>query len=169
MAFQTQTFQFPGFGVPGEIYNNYPRRGQSFILNSSSPNTFGYGFSITSQGVANVGNTGGTQIFAGILVNPKGTALLGTTSSTLAPSLVVPNNYQGELVTAGSVIVSLPAAANIGDQVLYDQTTGALTTQAPTNTLPSGKSFAFALVDFFTIGAAGLAVITLTPTLTPIP
>ena len=167
MSFQSTVFLQQGFGVPGELFANSPRNGQSYIINSASAayNIFGYGFSITSQGNAAAGNSGGTAVFAGILSNPKGSALDGVGGNPLAPTLTLPNYAQGELLTQGSIVVYLPAAAAIGDFVLYDQTDGHLTTVAPGTSLPGGKSWAYATVDYFTVTAAGLAVITLKPSL----
>lgn len=166
MSFQTAVFLQQGFGVVGELFTDGPRRAESFILNSAdaSYNVFGRCFTKTSEGVAQAGS-GGTLGFAGFLVNPKGSTLQGTIADgSLAPSLVLPNYAQGELLTMGSIIVALPASAAIGDLVVYDDTTGDLTTIAPTAALPVGKKFAFAAVDYFTVTAAGLAVITVSPT-----
>lgn len=162
-AFQTSVAFQSGLGVIGDLFDSGPRRSQPFILNSalSSYNVFGRGFSITSQGVAAAGNSGGTAVFAGILVNPKTQASFGDGTDPLNPTLQLPNYTQAELLTQGSIIVYLPAAANIGDWVYYDQTTGILGTVAPAASLPSGKSWAYAYVDRFTVAAAGLAVITL--------
>lgn len=171
MAFQTTVFLQQGFGVTGDRFNDGPSRAESYIINSADAayNIFGRGFSITAQGTAAAGNSGGTAVFAGILVNPKGSASRGTTAGgTLAPTLTLANYEQGELATMGSYVVALPASAAIGDLVVYDNTTGALTTIAPAADLPVGKSFAYATVDYFTPTVAGLAVITLSPTL-PIP
>lgn len=163
MTFQTTVAFNQGFGVPGELFNDGPRRAASYILNSASAtnNVFGRAFTVLSQGIAQVGNPGGTNVFAGILVNPKDSALQGTTTGTLTPSLTLPNYAQAEILTEGSIIVALPAAANIGDLVIFDNTTGALSTIAPGVALPVGKTFAKAFVDYYTIGAAGLAVITM--------
>ncbi len=165
MSFQSAVFLQQGFGVIGELFTDGPRRAESFILNSADAayNVFGRAFTVTSEGVA---AAGGTNPFAGILVNPKGQVLQGTAGGgSLAPSLVLPNYAQGELLTMGSIIVSLPDVAAIGDLVVYDNTTGALTTIAPSANLPVGKTFAQAKVDYFTVTAAGLAVITLSPTI----
>lgn len=152
-----------GLGVVGEIFDNGPHRAQPFNLVSAdaSYNVFGRGFSKTSEGVAAAGNAAGIKIFAGILINPKAIPLFGTTLGTLQPSLTVPNNQIGELLTEGSVIVALAAAAAIGDLVVYDNTTGILATISPGAPLPVGKSFAHAFVDRYTVSGAGLAVITL--------
>jgi len=164
-GFQSAVFPQQGFGVPGELYANTPKRSKSFILNSASAayNVFGRAFSITSQGIAAAGNTTGALVYAGILVNPKASASFGDTTSPLNPSLTLPNYSQGELLTMGTIVVTLPAAAAIGDIVIFDNTTGALSTIAPGVALPVGKSYAYANVDYYTVSAAGLAVITLTP------
>lgn len=170
MTFQSTVFVNQGAGVPGEKYTDAPWMAQSFTVVSPSAanNIFGSAFSKTAEGFAACGAPSGNLGFAGFLVNPKGSALFGTNSGgALAPSLTLANNAQGEFLTMGSIWVLLPAAAAIGDVVLFDNTTGALTTQAPGGTLPGGKSYANAFVDFFTVAAAGLAVITVLNTQTP--
>jgi hypothetical protein len=168
-TFQSTVFFQQGFGVPGELFTDGPYRSQSFIINSAlaSYNIIGAAaFTITSQGVAAAGNVSGTAVFAGILATPKNQPLQGTVAGgTLAPSLVLPNQAQADLITMGSLIVTLPAAAAIGDYVIFDNTTGALSTIPPGTTLPTGKTFANAVVDYYTVTAAGLAVITMTNTL----
>lgn len=166
MAFQSTVFLQQGLGVIGELYTDSPHRAESFTLVSGDAayNVFGRCFTKTSQGVAQAGS-GGTLGFAGFLVNPKGSAFQGTSAGALVPTLTLPNNAQGELLTMGTIIVTLPAGAAIGDLVVFDNTTGALTTIAPGAALPTGKSFAFAEVDYFTVSGAGLAVITVSPTL----
>lgn len=166
MGFQQSVYLQQGFGVPGDQFSDGPWRVQSFVINSASAayNVIGATcFSVTSQGIAAAGNSGGTAVFAGLLVDPKNQALYGSNGNPFAPTLVLPNYAQGELATMGSFIVTLPASANIGDWVVYDQTTGAIATVAPGTSLPSGKSWANAFVDYYTVSAAGLAVITMNP------
>lgn len=170
MAFQNAVFLQQGFGVTGELFNNSPVISDSYILTSldASYNVVGRGFSVSSEGVAAAGNVGGLLPFAGILANPKVYPSFGTSSDTLAPTLTLPNYINAELVTMGKLVVTLPAAALINDLVVYDNTTGILSTISPGAALPVGKSFAYAQVCNYTITAAGLAVIQLIPTL-PIP
>lgn len=168
MAFQTTISLDQGFGVPGDFYDDSPRRVQPFVLDSADAayNIFGRGFSKTTvEGVAAAGNTG-TLPFAGILVNSKAAVTAGTTAGALAPTLTLANNVVAELCTEGSVVVSLPASAALGDFVLYNNTTGALTTIAPTAAITAGTSPAYAFVDRFIPTTSGLAVITLTPSMT---
>jgi hypothetical protein len=170
MALQTTVYAAQGFGVVGEVYDDSPLRAQPFTLVSAlaSYNVFGRGFSVTSQGVANAGNTAGTQKFAGILINPKAHALFGDGTGPLNPALVLPNQAVADLCTMGQVVVALPGVAAIGDLVCYNNTTGVLTTIAPSANLAVGTSFAFATVTRFTPAAVNgiyLAVIELSPTL----
>jgi hypothetical protein len=163
MGFQTAVQLQQGFGVPGELFTDGPYRAESFIINSASAayNIIGATVcTVSSQGVVAAGGTGA---FAGFLVNPKGQALLGTSSGTLNPSLTVPNYTQVEVLSMGTIIVTLPAAAAIGDLVLYNTTTGALSTMVNGGTPPGGTAYANAWVDYYTVGGAGLAVITVNP------
>lgn len=165
MAFQSTVFFQQGFGVVGELYTDAPHKAEAFTLNSADAayNVFGRCFTVASQGYAQAGS-GGTLGFAGFLVNPKNSPLYGTTGAPLAPSLTLPNQAPGQLLTMGTIIVALPAAAAIGDYVVFDNTTGALTTISPGDDLPVGKTFANAIVDYYTVTAGGLAVISVSPT-----
>lgn len=166
MGFQSAVQLQQGFGVPGELFTDSPYRSQSFIINSASAayNIVGAtAYTITSQGVAQAGS-GGTLGFAGILADPKIYANYGISGNALAPTLVLANYTQADLVSMGTMIVTLPGAAAIGDWVVYDNTTGALSTVAAGSGSPgSGKSWAHAFVDYFTVSGSGLAVITLNP------
>ena len=172
MAFQSTVSTLQGFGVPGDIFQDVPWIALSYILESGAePNVVGStAYTITSDGVAQAGN-GGTFGFAGILGSPKSYSLFGTGGSPLAPTLILPNYTQGELFTQGMMIVTLPAAANIGDYVLYNDTTGALASMPPGDTATTGYSFANAIVSQFTQSTAGtaLAVIQIIPVINPIP
>lgn len=154
-----------GAGVVGELANDSPWRAQPFTLVSADAayNVFGRAFTKTSEGVAQAGSAGSLG-FAGFLVNPKGSALYGTQAGgTLAPTLTLPNNSMGELLTMGSIWVTLPQSASIGNLVVYNNTTGALDTIAPGGTVPGGFTATKAFVDRFNVAAAGLALITINP------
>lgn len=104
--------------------------------------------------------------FAGFLVDPKDVALFGTGNQPLAPTLVVPNGAIVECLTMGTIYATLPAACAIGDYVVYNNTTGAISTISPGTALANGTTFANAIVDYFTPDASGaqLAVISVNPT-----
>lgn len=162
MSFQSTVYLQQGFGIPGELFDDAPYKAEPFIINSTDAdnNVFGRCFTITSEGNAEAGGTG---VFGGFLVNPKGSAAFGTAGDPLAASLTLPNYAQGELLTMGSIIVTLPGAAAIGDLVVFDNTSGELDTIAPGADLPVGNTFAQAKVDRFTVSGAGNAVITVNP------
>lgn len=160
---QSAVFLQQGFGVQGEVYDTGPIRALPYVLQSVSAanNVFGSAFSILSPGVAQCGNPGGAYVFAGFLINPKGSASFGTSGGgPLAPTLTLANFVTVEILEFGSIIVSLPASANPGDLVCYDNTTGALSTVTPGSAQPGGTSFTNAVVARFANTGAGLAVIT---------
>lgn len=167
-AFQSTVSINMGFGVPGEMFTDAPYIAQSYTIQSASAayNIIGAtACTITSQGFCQAGSAG-TLGFAGILVDPKDVALFGAGGIPLNPTLTVPNFTQVECLTMGMITVTLPAACAIGDYVIYDNTTGALSTITPSTLLPSGKTFANAIVAYFTPDASGsqLAVIQVNPT-----
>lgn len=160
MGFQASVDMNQGFGVVGEIFSNGPVRTKPYALVSSrAVNTIGNAYTITSEGIAGVGGES-NGVFAGILVNPKHYASQGTTAGgTLAPTLALPNNTEGELLTMGEIVVSLSNAAVIGSGVFYDDVTGAL----GCGTAGTGQTqIDGAKVVRYATSGAGLAVIELT-------
>ena len=166
MGFQSTVSINMGFGVPGEQYTDSPSTALPYTIQSASAayNIIGATCcTVTSQGFCQAGS-GGTMGFAGFLVDPKDVALFGSGGIPLNPTLTVPNFTLVECLTMGTIIVTLPGAASIGDYVIYDNTTGAISTITPVTPLPVGKTFANAIVTEFTVSGAGLAVITVNPT-----
>jgi len=155
MGIQTSVSITQGFGVIGELYDNSPVRGESFLLNSADPanNVFGRAFSIVSEGVAAAGNTTGILIYAGIMVNPKGSKLTGIVGNPLAPSITLANNTIAEIVNFGELIVLVrlnvsPVVAP-GQVVIFENATGILALNPASAAIPSGYSRAYAVVDRF--------------------
>lgn len=166
MAFQQTVYLQQGFGVPGELFTDGPYIALPYTINSAEAayNIIGATVcTVTSQGFCQAGS-GGSYGFAGFLVAPKDQALFGTGGQPLSPTLTVNNYDVVECLTMGAIIVTLPAAANIGDYVVYNNTTGAISTITPSTPLASGTTFANAIVTEFTVSGAGLAVITVNPT-----
>jgi hypothetical protein len=173
-GFQSTVNFDQGFGIQGELFDDGPVRAQPAVIfsNNTTPNTFGFAATwtgttttvtssnLTPTSIAQMGNPGGTFQFAGFMVNPKAASSNGTNAGgTLFPTLTVPDLTTVELLNMGSIVVSLPAAAAVGDIVIFDNVTGALATIAPGASVPSGKTFAQAIVDRFPISGASLAVI----------
>lgn len=113
----------------------------------------------TSQTVASEALTtsgGINRVLAGLMVTPKEATLWGTTSGTLAPTLVIPDNAQAEFATMGDYVVTIPNACNIGDLFAYNVTTGALATYAPSGTPPAGcAAIPNAIIYRYAITASG--------------
>lgn len=129
MGFQTTVRQLQASGIIGEIAFNGPIRAQPGTIESETAanNVIGRAFTVTSEGLFRAGGTG---IFAGILFNPKVYASYGTSVGTLEPTLTLPNGTEAEFLLMGIPFVYLPDAAEIGDLVTYNTTTGALATVA---------------------------------------
>src|ERR1700733_6207797 len=167
MGFQSTVSINMGFGVPGELFTDSPYQSQPYTIYTSASAAYNIIGStcctVTSQGFCEAGGTG---VFAGFLVDPKDVALFGTNGIPLNPTLTVPNYTQVECLTMGTIVVQLPAAAAIGDYVVYNTTTGAISTITPSSVLASGTAFANAIVSFFTQGISGsaLAVVVVNPT-----
>lgn len=157
-------------GVPGEILFIGPTRAQAAILDSASAayNIIGAtAFTVktaASDGdpntpvVAEAGKLN-SQVFAGILCAPKTYASFGTTAGgPLAATMTLPNKWNAELLSMGEIIVTLPAAASVGDLVLADNTTGAISTQAPSSSFTGVVSTNTLTVTDFVTGGAPLAI-----------
>ncbi|CAH0447397.1 hypothetical protein LMG10661_03463 [Ralstonia syzygii subsp. syzygii] len=160
MAFQSTVRADMAFGVPGELFTDGPVRAAPYTLQSTSPNIVGYAYTEAADGTAQVGGTGK---FAGILVHPKHYASWGTPAGTLAPTMELPNQSIGELLTMGEIVVGLFAAAAGDYAVVYDTTTGALSAIAAGGVVPPGSAeVPNTRVSRYQLTGPGLAVITLT-------
>lgn len=168
MGFQNNVQLQQGFGVPGELFNDGPHRAQSYIITTpTAQNIIGQTYcTILQTGEVQAGGVAGTPS-AGFLVDPKDQANVGQGGSALTPTMLVPQFAQCECLSMGSIVVNLPNAANIGDVVIYNTSTGAISSQSPSAAIPAGSAYANAIVDYFDIASAGLAVITVTPQQNP--
>jgi hypothetical protein len=137
----------------------------TFTITAVTPTSFQYvityGSALTTPATGSITYAGVANPFAGILVNPKGSASFGGTGGPLSPTLTLLDNQLGEIASMGTFFVSLPAACNIGDVVIYNLATGALATIARGAGLTSGYGYANAYVDYFNLSGAGIGVITL--------
>jgi len=118
-----------GFGVIGELAFDGPNRTITATLDSAdaADNVVGRAFFYVDSADDSIVQAGGESVFAGILGLPKTYASRGTDAGgTLAATLTLANGEQGEFVRMGEMIVTLPAAANVGDPVTYNTDNGAL-------------------------------------------
>jgi hypothetical protein len=168
MAFQSSVNIFSAFGVVGDVVYTGPIRALPYVLDSSPElNTIGRAFTVVDGADPDPSNNssipgqaivGGTGVFAGILINSKEYAGFGTTGNPLAPSIDLPDESIGSLLQMGEVVVTLPAAANIGDLVLYNTTTGVLSSVAPSSTFTGVVASNTLTVSGFVAGGAPLGI-----------
>ena len=136
MPFQSTVRIDQTTGIVGDIIIDGPMIGVPAILNSTSAanNVIGRAFRHIDSSDLEVSADAATGVFAGILANSKVYATSGTAAGgTLAPTLVLPNNSEVELVrvTAG-IVVLLSTTASIGDNVFYATATGILAANSGT-------------------------------------
>ena len=165
-TFQSSVNVNLGFGIPGELIVDGPQRVDSLIL-ASTGGTIGLAFTKSnSTNVATQGGTivSGTSVFAGILVNPKVYASYGAPGGDpLDPTLFVTGYTQAEFLSMGTIVVTLVGAANIGDIVQYNTTTGVLSAVAPGSSAASGNALIPNCVVWnYPQTATGLAAIRIT-------
>jgi hypothetical protein len=165
-TFQSTVNIVLGFGIPGELIVDGPQRVDSLTLDNIGGTI---GFAFTKSSTTDIATQGGvivngTNLFAGILVNPKVYASFGAPGgSPLDPTLFLGPNTQGEFLTMGTIVVTLTGAANIGDNVQYNETTGALSAIVPGGSPAAGYALVpNAVVWQYPQSATGLAAIRLT-------
>ena len=126
MPFQTQVNLDQTTGIPGEYAESGPKREFSGIIKSTNAaaNIFSRAFSHVAASDDNV-IAGGTGAYAGLLMNPKEHAALGTSVGTLEPTLTLPSEVNASFGQMGIVYATLATTASIGMDVHYDTTTGA--------------------------------------------
>jgi len=159
--FQSTVNILQGFGLPGERLLDSPSRVESLIINSAGATPNIYGFAATKSTITNIAAMGGalspTNIFAGIMSSPKEAQLSGTTAGgTLAATLAIPDNSQAEFCPMGDIVASIANACNIGDKVIYNLTTGALSAVAPTASFTASQSTNVLTVSAITAGSLGV-------------
>lgn len=151
------------FGVIGELIVDSPTRVEPLTLDATGGSVGNYFTKSNSTGIATQGGTiaSGT-VAAGFLVNPKTYKSIGSTS-TLDPVFTLAGNSIGEFLTMGTIVVNSTTAANIGDQVQYNTTTGAISCVAPGAIATAGNALIpTATVWRYTTAAAGLIAIRVT-------
>lgn len=141
MGFQSSVRYDLAFGVPGEIIVDGLKRVEPGMIHSADAayNIVGataFTRPVAGGRVAAGGVIGASNVFAGILCNPKTYASYGTSAGgTLAPTLTLPNEVNAEFcLTTSGMVVSVGAACNIGDKLIYNTTSGALATIEPVTT-----------------------------------
>ena len=164
MAFQSSVALNQGFGVVGDIVFEGPTRATPGVVKVGSGGAAAtdivVGRSFTIDAADGQYYPGGTGVFGGILANSKAYASFGTSAGgSLAPTLVLPAGEFGEFLEMGEILVQLTNAAAIGAAVKFNNTTGVLSSGAPSageTAVPNAKVVRYANA------AAGIAVVRLT-------
>ena len=131
--FQQAVNIYNPIGFPGDLAFDGPMRAAPFnLVSTPNPNVIGYAFTQTGYAnpdpvynvpnastlaspVAGTARAGGAGVVAGILVNSKEQALYGTSAlNPLGPSISLPDNTIGSLLTMGYVFVNLPRPRKSG-------------------------------------------------------
>jgi hypothetical protein len=131
MGFQTAVVADIKSGVIGEIAYDGPIRVRTAVLDSgagAANNVIGRVFTWQDRAAETVKAGGAAADFAGILINPKTHALLGTAAGgTLADSLTLADGTPVELMFMGEVFVSISTTGGtIGAALKYNTTTGVI-------------------------------------------
>ncbi len=135
MTLQSTVALVQGFGVVGEQAFDGPLRAVPAVIKHATAANIVVGRFFTVDATDGTYRPGGTGAVGGLLVNPKALASIGTSAGgPLAPTLTVPTGTIGEFATMGEFIVALANAAALGDKVMFDQTTGALSALPPVAT-----------------------------------
>lgn len=166
---QSTVTNFIGSGVPGSLFDNSPFRDNVYTLDSADPadNNIGstvFTFKAGEDGIVEAGNPTGVAFYGGFLVNVRNHASYGTPAGgTLAPTLNLLNGTPADILSMGLIWVTLPNIAVVGDQIVYDNVTGAITAIPRGDPLPVGASDAYAEVYYYNVTIApGLAVVRVT-------
>ena len=126
MTFQTSVGAALATGVPGEPVSDAAMRCRPGITGGTAANII-VGRWFTQDPADLLYKPGGTNGEGGLLVNPKAYASIGTTANgPLAPTLQLPAGTPGEFASGGEFYAVFSTAAQVGQPVFYDNTTGIL-------------------------------------------
>lgn len=136
MGFQSTVIDDLKSGIIGEVAFDGPTRARPAVLDSganAANNYVGRVFTWIDRAAETVVAGGAAADFAGILVQPKAYALLGTAAGgTLAETLLLPDGTPVELLSMGEIYVSLATTGGtIGAALKYNTTTGVIDHGAP--------------------------------------
>jgi len=130
------------FGIVGEADLTGPHRIEPGIILSpdATNNVIGRLFTQNQAGVWRAGDPDTAGLRSAILVYPKEYALRGDGVEVLNPSMLLPNNANGQFLTMGFVTIALPAAIDIGSRLIYAQATGIISGLANGASVPAGSA-----------------------------
>lgn len=135
---QTSVKTYLGAGKAGDVFDNSPRRVDSFtLITSTSANTphIGSWFCVDQNKPeqAQIGHLD-NSILGGVLINANEHA----NYNNLTASLVVNNKSIGALMSFGRVIVKVAHAVKVGYVACYKSDTGEIGAAASVESIPEG-------------------------------
>lgn len=166
MPFQSTVRSRQANGFAGQVLLDVPSVVRVFRLTAQvvKANPMGYAYTYAGevagvQGLqsvqqAQVGLFGAGAPFVGLMCHPEQQALSGTASGTLSPSLDVGANEVAQFILKGACVVNFSTAVNYGDDVYFDDATGALF-----NAAAAGRTLIVGAEVTNTIAAAGLTTV----------
>ena len=171
MPFQSSVRIDQTTGIVGDIILDGPLWSQpgNLLSTSAANNVIGRAFRHIANSDRNVSaDSASGGVFAGILANSKVYATAGTaTGGTLAPTLILPNNTEVELVYGTSgILVELSTTANIGDNVFFATATGILAAASGRTLADHELIPGSAIIRNNISGTGRLAIVSLVPSQT---
>ena len=155
LEFQTAVYTDLPVGIPGDIpFISGAHDDTTQLVNSSlaTPNVIGYAYTYNTDGTVRCGGSGA---FAGIAINPRSYTNFGASSDPLAPNFAVPDGTALHLRRLGPVNVLFGAAATIGNQVLFNKTTGEISSQGAIASFVASQTTTVLTVASITAGFTG--------------
>jgi hypothetical protein len=164
MSVQSTVKKFHALQTPGTLVIQQPSRLET--VRASNAGFYGY---VTTWGTSNdysdtsIVAFGGTGKLAGIAVQGRAGYV-----SALNAQLNIAIGDEFQACSMGGIAVKMPTSANIGDVVAYQTTTGAIlgafvdAAAFTTAALPNSALIPNAKVDYFSVLANEVAIVTLT-------
>ena len=129
-------------------------------VNADGTGTYTVSISQTVASTTITGASGPVTVFAGILANSKQNALYGTSAGgTLAATLNILDKAQADVLEMGEIVLYSNTACDIGDTLVYNIITGAISTVAPGATPGANlRAVPNGVVSRLSTAAAGMIV-----------
>lgn len=128
-------------GVPGEFYDDSPRRVAPYVLRSAEGGALSSVLPtvarvFTAGSADNEAIIGGEGAFRGILVGPKQYANYLNFTATMT----LPDGTIGQLATMGHVLVAVANAVSPDDAAVYNNVTGEISGIEASGSAPEGST-----------------------------
>lgn len=123
-------------GVPGDFYDDSPRRVAPYILRASGDVLPTVAKVFTAGTEDNEAVVGGSGAFRGILVNSKQYA----NYMNLAATMTLPDGSLGQPASMGHVLVTVANAVSPDDVAVYDTATGVISGMAAGGTVSESSA-----------------------------